>query len=114
MQKNNYYTKCFRNIKSDMKSARQNINNVLNKTKAKKQCPDKFKIAPQLLTDRFEIANHFNTFFVNIGTKHTNNFVTPPNKSYKDYLTSPYETSFNYTLVTENEINIIISKLIQK
>ena len=34
--KNNYSTKCFRNIKSDMKSAWQNINSFLNKTKEKK------------------------------------------------------------------------------
>ena len=62
MQKKNYCTKCFRNIKSDMKSAWQDINIVLNKTKAKKkQFPDKFKLAAQLLTDRFEIANQFNT-----------------------------------------------------
>ena len=37
--------------------------------------------------------------------------VTPPKKSYKDYLTSPCDTSFNFTLVTENDITIIISKL---
>ena len=95
-----------------MKSAWQNINSVLNKTK--KQFPDKFKLNAQLLTDRFEIANQFNTFFVNIGTKHTENIFTPSNKSYKDYLTSPCETSFNFTLVTENDINIIISKLNSK
>ena len=109
--KKNYYTKCFSNIKSDMKRTWRNINSVLNKTKVKKQFPDKFKLDAQLLTDKFEIANQFNTFFVNIGTKHTENIVTPPNKSYKDYLTSPCETSFNFTLVTENDINNIISKL---
>ena len=32
----NYYAKCFRNIKGDMKTAWQNINNILNKTKKKK------------------------------------------------------------------------------
>ena len=31
--KKNYYAKCFRNIKGDMKTACQNINNILNKTK---------------------------------------------------------------------------------
>ena len=112
--KKNYYTKCFRNIKSDMESAWQNIHSVLNKTKAKKLFPDKFKLDAQLLTDRFEIANQFNTFFVNIGTRHTENIVTAPNKSYKEYLTSPCETSFNFTLVTENAINIIIAKLNSK
>ena len=96
--KKNYYTKCFRNIKSNMKRAWQNIHSVLNKTKAKKQFPDKFKLDAQLLTDRFDIANQFNT---------------APNKSYKDYLTSPCET-FNFTLVTENDINIIIAKLNSK
>ena len=94
-----------------MKSTWQNINSVLNKTKVKKQFPDKFTLDAQLLTDRFETANQFNTFFVNIGTKHTENIVTPPNKSYKDFLTSPCETSFNFTLVTENDTTIIISKL---
>ena len=83
-------------IRGDMKSEWQNIKSVLNRTKAKKkQFPDKFKLDAQLLTDRFEIANQFNTFFVNIGTKHTENIVTPPKKSYKDYLTSPCEISFN-------------------
>ena len=46
MQKKNYYTRCFSNIKSDMKSTWQNINSVLNKTKVKKLFPDKFKTAP--------------------------------------------------------------------
>ena len=105
-------SRCFNT--SDMKSTWQNINSVLNKTKVKKQFPDKFKLDAQLLTDKFEIANQFNTFFVNIGTKHTKNIATPPNKSYKDYLASPCETSFNFTLVTENDINIIISKLNSK
>ena len=95
-----------------MKSVWQNINSVFNKTKAKKQFPDKFILDAHLLTDRFEIANQFN--FANIGTKHTEKVVTPPNKSYKDYLTSQYETSFNFTLSTENDIKIIISKLNSK
>ena len=68
----------------------------------------------QLLTDRFEIANQFNIFFVNIGTKCIENIATPPNKSYKDYLTSPCETSFNFTSVTEDDININILKLNSK
>ena len=112
--KNNYYAKCFRNIKDDMKTAWQNTTNILNKTKTKKQFPEKLKLNAQLLTDRFEIANQFNIFFVNIGTKCFENIVTPPNKSYKDYLTSPCETSFNFTPVTEDGINIIILKLNSK
>ena len=114
MQKRITILNVFSNIKSDMKSTWQNINSVLNKTKIKKQFPDKFKLDAQLLTDRFEIANQFNTFFVNNGTKHTENIATPSNKSYKDYLTSPCETSFNFTLVTENDITIIISELNSK
>ena len=38
--KKNYYAKCFRNIKGDMKTPWQNINIILNKTKAKKQFPE--------------------------------------------------------------------------
>ena len=110
--KKNYYAKCFRNIKSDMKTAWQNINNILNKTKT--QFPKKLKLNAQLLTDRFKIANQFNIFFVNIGTKCIENIVTLPNKSYKDYLTSPCETSFNFTPITEDDINIIILKLNSK
>ena len=105
---------CFRNINGDMKTAWQNINNILNKTKTKKQFPEKFKFNAQLLTDTFGIVNQFNIFFVNIGTKCIENIVTPPNKSYKDYLTSPCETSFNFTPVTEDDINIIILKLNSK
>ena len=97
--KNNYYAKYFRNIKDDMKTAWQNTTNILNKTK-KKQFPEKFKLNAQLLTDRFKIANQSNIFLINIGTKCIENIVTPPNKSYKDYLTSPCETSFNFTPVT--------------
>ena len=97
-----------------MKTAWQNTTNILNKTKTKKQFPEKFKLNAQLLTDRFEIANQFNIFFVNIGTKCIENIVIPPNKSYKDYLTSPCETSFNFTPVTEDGINIIILKLNSK
>ena len=53
-------------------------------------------------------------FFVNVGTKCIKNIVIPPNKSYKDYLTSPCENLFNFTPVTEDDINIIILKLNSK
>ena len=72
-------------------------------------------LGPELLTDRFAIGNQFNIFFVNIGTKDIVKIVTPLNKSYKNYLTSPCKTSFNFRLVTEDDINIIIiSKLNSK
>ncbi len=43
------------------------INEVLNKTKNKKSFPVYFKNDNEKITDKLEIANHFNSFFINIG-----------------------------------------------
>ncbi len=66
LQKKLYYQACFKKYKHDMRKTWQTINEVLNKTRKKKTFPEYFKNENEHITDKLKIANHFNSFFVNI------------------------------------------------
>ncbi len=57
-----YYEACFKKYKHDMRKTWQTINEVLNKTRKKKTFPEYFKKENKHITDKLEIANHFNSF----------------------------------------------------
>ncbi len=59
-----------KNTKNDMKKTWKIISDVLNKTKKKKHFPQFFQDENDLkITEKLEIGNTFNDFFVNIGKK---------------------------------------------
>ena len=67
--KKNYYSACFNKYKGDLRNTWKTIKEVLNKTKKKAQFPDFFKINDEKLTDKQSIADKFNTFLIEIGSK---------------------------------------------
>ena len=63
------------------------------------------------LKENQEIANRFNTFFINIGPNQSKNIVYNGDKTHKSYLTHTFQTEFNYTEVNEEIILNIIDNL---
>ncbi len=69
LQKKLYYEACFEKYKHDINKMWKTINEVLNKRKKKKSFPEYFKNDNEKITDKLEIANHLNSFFINFGKK---------------------------------------------
>ena len=58
-----------------------------------------------------EISNHFNRFFIDVGSDLSNKIVVDNDSSkFTDYLTHPTNLNFNFNVTTENEIVTIIHK----
>ena len=62
------------------------------------------------ITNPKNIAEHFNKFFIEIGTN-IQNKISPTKKYYTDYLLNPSKETFLITPTTDEEISHIISGL---
>ena len=67
--KRKYYHDVFLAQQYDMKKTWATINETLNRSKNKTNFPEEFIIDGKTLTDPQNIADSFNQFFANIGTK---------------------------------------------
>ena len=63
------------------------------------------------ITEDQEIANRFNTYFINIGPNQSKNIIYNGDKTHKSYLTHTFQTEFNYTEINEEIILDIIGNL---
>ena len=81
------------------------INDIINKSKKKKDFPKRFMINGICTSDEQVIANKFNQYFVGIGSKLSNNIQVPENKSFNGYLKKPAKTEFKFAPV-DNDIVI--------
>ena len=115
LAKHNFYHETFMAQKSDMKKTWTTINDTLNRNKNKDEYPPEFIVDDKPVTSHTEIANHFNNFFSNIGTKLSQSIANNNNTtSYSDYLDTPIQTQFNFRTVDEDEIISIITNLKNK
>ena len=88
------------------------INETLNRSKHRTAFPSNFMINNLSVEDPQEIANHFNIFFIDVGSDLSNKIVVDKDSpKFADYLTHPTNLNFNFNLTTENEILTIINKL---
>ena len=95
--------------KSNVKKTWSVIKNVINKNKSRPIC-DKFKHNGEIINDRKDIADHFNNFFVNVGTNLANK-IPKSKKTPDEYMAgcNPNNAIFHPAQVTEDEIFKIIS-----
>ena len=64
-----YYNKEFNEHKGNLRYSWKLINEVINKGTFKTELPDHFNENDRLITNRSEISNKFNEYFINIGPK---------------------------------------------
>ena len=81
------------------------LNSIL-KNKAIKKARQHFLIDQKIITERNEIVNKFNEFFVKIGNDLASSV---PSTSAKDYLKGSYLNSFSLYLTDVNEVINIVS-----
>ena len=98
-----------------MKKTWATINETLNRSKNITAFPSNFMINNLSVEDPQEIANHFNRFFIDVGSDLSNKIVVDNASSkFTDYLTHPTNLNFNFNLTTEIEILTIINKFKNK
>ena len=108
-----YYIRTFELYRNDIKQTWSVIKNALQKNA---RCPDstKFVLNNRMNTNLDEIANEFNTYFINIGRSFHDQIqaITSSN----DYLLqhNKTETTFNFVSVNEVYIDNVINKLKNK
>ena len=73
--------------------------------------PKYFLENEKMITDDQSIAECFNNFFVNVGPNLSKKIKPQSGRSFKDYLTKNILSSFNFSLVTEEQVLKIIQKL---
>ena len=97
--------------KNDIKQTWPIIKDTLQ-NKAREELPNKYLLNDRTLTNKDEIANEFNKYFINIGRLLSEQ--TTSGHSSDEYLNDKTELVFNFTPVTEDYIANVISNLKNK
>ena len=106
-----YYKRTFNLYQNDVKKTWTLIRETLQQKK-KQELPAEFIWNDQIITDLDEIANTFNTYFINIG--HSLFEQIHATRSSDEYLSNRTNTIFNFTEVNEECIDRIINKMKSK
>ena len=113
--KRSYYASLFEKSKTSARDTWAAIKIIIYSNSTQTKFPKYFQINDMRVVDKKVIANQFNNFFVNIGSKLAQ---TIPNvdtqKTVNSYLTNKTSSAFKFKLVTEEDIFKIISKLDSK
>ena len=99
-----------------MKNSWRIINDTLSKNKRSSEMPSTFSHNGKELTDPTEIANAFNTHFVNIGKTLASEIVNniPDNADYTQYLNTPSVETCKFECVAREDIMRAIDNLENK
>lgn len=106
-----YYNSRFENLKSNMKKTWGLINNILQRKCKPHSYPDHFMISKSITKDKNEIANEFNSFFVNIGEKLASKISHEGPENYKQYLTENVTSNFDFKPISIADVDTAIRKL---
>ena len=106
-----YYIATFARFKHNIKQTWTIIKETLNRSK-NDALPNRFLVGELYINDPKEIANAFNSYFINIGPSVASHIVT--DVSYKDYLSENHATTMKMKFVKEEAVDSIINKLKNK
>jgi hypothetical protein len=109
--KKSYYQNCFYRFKGDIKKTWCTINDIINNKKRKDNFQEYFELNGNKITNKKEIADQFNTFFVNLGPNLAEQINYPPGRSYKDYLNDPATQKFEFRTVSSETVIKVINSL---
>lgn len=103
ISKKKYYDNQFKQNKDDLKKTWKIINEVINKSKNKDKLPKIFSNKDRLLSDRKEIADSFNDYFINVGKTLAEKISTSP-KTYQSYMGPHNPHSFYINPTNKKEV----------
>ena len=109
--KRDYYTSIFNRHENDIRKMWGLLNETLNRN-IRKQSSHEFSLNNKTTSDPEVIANEFNQYFANIGSKLAENIPAAPR--FDSYLNNPAETVFPFNLISEHNISNLIKKLKNK
>ena len=106
-----FYHSHFAKYKNDTQKTWSLINSIMNRTKKNADQPNTIEENDILLHDPLQIANAFNSYFVNIGPNLARKIKIPKHSNHKIYLKEKYTNTFEFTKVDKLEVNSIIDHL---
>ena len=107
-----YYNLEFNKSQNDIKKAWETIADVMSKSKIQNKFPAHFNMNEKQITDKKEIAEKLNSFFINIGPKLANELDPIGKPDFKSYLNiNKLKTVFKFTPIEEEETKTIIKNL---
>ena len=110
-----HYAHLFDLYKTNMRKIWETIKQLLNKNYKQFECPSTFKINGVNISDKKEIAQQFNNFFVNIGSKLAETILPKHQiKPFDSYLKDQCNSTFNFVPVTRDEVISVIHNFAQK
>ena len=102
--KKKYYELQFDITKRNIKQTWQLVNDVINRKKKETVYVTEFKKDNEHVTNRKEIVNRFNDYFVNDGPNLAKKITANTNLSFKDYLKGSFVDSMLLSPVCGQEI----------
>ena len=108
--KRNYYSNKFNEHSKDMKKTWEIINTLIKKGKKTHSIPGLFQDSNKDYSTFSEIAEGFNSFFVNVGPRLANE-IPQCEKYFQDYMGEPTDQHFVFQNITEDIIYQTLSKL---
>ena len=111
--KADYYYSRFEKYKNNMRNTWVTIKEIISR-ESKTNFPESFQINNVLTKDITLIANEFNTYFANVGSKLASKMKNNRNTAYHDFPSNPSLNSFTFQQISEETIISIIDKLKSK
>ena len=108
-----YYSSQLNLAKKDPKKTWDVLNNILNRNTNVSQS-NLFNIDGVSISNKKEIANYFNSYFTEIGSKSAPLIAPGRQNDFKTFLTRTINTKFNFSNVLEAEIQEIIENMPKK
>ena len=110
-----HYALLFDEFKSDARKTWDTIRQIIDNNRNKFEFPKCFHINRLRVTNNKDIANKFNEFFVNIGSKLANSIKSNMNDiPYTSYLKNKTSSTFIFSEITEEIVMRTINELSAK
>ena len=106
-----YFKNMFDKYKQDSRKTWKLINTLISTTKDKNIVTKLFIVNNNQVTNDLEIVEHFNQFFASIGCIQASSISQFPSDNFETYVHNPSNFLFNFSLVNENDVLSVISKL---
>ena len=103
-EKLKFYNGRFSTYKTDIKKTWAAINAILNKRNLKQTLPEYFDVNKKQISDTASLADHFNTFFTNIGADLADKLDCSGKRPMESYLTKKFNHSFEFKTIPEAKV----------